>query len=122
MLGTYVDPASQDYVLLNGVPEQRNVLLTLAYMRLRCPRGTWILNKDFGNPLAINSLSDSAFNRKQYQAQVKEALQDLVALGYARDVTVVVTRIVPAERRVVFSIEIIDNFLETIQFVWTAAQ
>ena len=53
MLAPYIDPHTGDFVLENGNIVNRNALLTLSYTRLKCPRGLWRLNPNFGNPKAI---------------------------------------------------------------------
>lgn len=119
MLGPFVNPATRDYVLSNGNIENKNAILTLSYMRLRCPRGSWIYNTDFGNPLLVNLLGSTDLNRKTLQQQVRVALQDMVTLGYVKDLVVITTRIVVSERRVEFLITMIDNLNEKITFPWS---
>lgn len=119
MLGPYIEPSTQDYVLSNGNIENRNALITLSYMRLCCPRGSWIYNTDFGNPLQTDILSRTVLNRKALQQQVRIALQDMVTLGYIKDLVVVTTKIVYGERRVDFRITMIDNLDIKITFPWS---
>ena len=119
MLGPFVNPATRDYVLSNGNIENKNAILTLSYMRLRCPRGSWIYNTDFGNPLLVNLLGSTDLNRKTLQQQVRVALQDMVTLGYVKDLVVITTRIIVSERRVEFLITMIDNLNEKITFPWS---
>lgn len=119
MFGPYIDPTTKDYVLSNGNIENRNALLTLSYMRLKCPRGSWIYDREFGNPLAVNLLDRNNLNRKTLQQQVRKALEDMVTLGYIRDLVVITQRISFENRQVDFLITMIDNLDERITFTWS---
>jgi hypothetical protein len=119
MLSPYIDPTTEDYILLNGNIENQNALLTLAYMRLKTPRGKWPYNTLFGNQLQIEIPNTAALDRKILQQQVKLALQDMVQLNYIKDLVVVTQNISLDNREATFLIVMVDNFNNELKFVWS---
>ncbi|MBP9741918.1 MAG: hypothetical protein KBD37_01020 [Burkholderiales bacterium] len=76
----YLDPATQDYVNLNGQIENKNQVVTEIYLRLTIPQKQYMYTKDptIGSLLYKLQNQRGAINKTQLAQIVADALKPMV--------------------------------------------
>ncbi len=79
--GIYIDSATGDYVLREGSIENRNAILTEAYMRLSCPLGKYINDPTFGSELFSFFNTRANITKNMFEQAIRNALSPMVVAG-----------------------------------------
>lgn len=116
-MASLIDPATRDYVLLEGAlkRDQSNGLLNSIWLRLNTPLGTYWADKTLGSKLHLLRREKDVVRVQRLAKQYAEqALQPILDAGRATSITVTTEQ--PHNGRMHLLIEVVAASGETLTF------
>ena len=91
MNSPYIDPATGDYVLVNGNILNKNAILTQMTFALKCPKGQYIDDPTFGSEIQARVGTGFVTNKRTLELDATNALNFLVSDGTIKKLSVICT-------------------------------
>lgn len=107
LISTFISAETHNYVVINGVIQQNNILLTEAYTRIVTPLGTYQFDVDFGCELPLYVNTRRKLTSDAVTTMVNNALRPILDQG--RAVTIETTVNALLTNGVIFTVDITDN-------------